>query len=192
MYKRKQWYCLVNDYQLLTTISAVYSSSHQNARNSKNNQQNCRVCKAYVSSFVLKVPRLCPFACLIGLTCGWSRSIMQMLDSVLCQSITDMWSTKWHWDKLISEYFSFPLSVPLQQCSILTFIYMLLSSDQKKKKNRTTPGKLQKKKNPSFAYRWAMNSELLKTEKKLSLIYGLSYYWAINTLLFMKPINIAL
>jgi len=126
MYKRQQCFWRVNDYQLLTTIPAVHISSRQNARNSNNDQQNCRVCKAYVSSFVLKIPRLCLFACLVGLTCGWTWSITQMLDSILCQSIPDMWSTKRHWDKLISEYFGFPLSVPLQQSSILTFIYMLL------------------------------------------------------------------
>lgn len=130
MYKRQQWFCLVNDYQLLTTISAVYISSRQSARNSNNNQQNCRVSKAYVSSFVLKDPRLCLFACLLGLTCGWTRSITQMLDSILCQSIRDMYSTKWHWEKLVSEYLDFPLSAPLQQCSILTFIYMPLLPDK--------------------------------------------------------------
>jgi len=86
MNKRQQRFCLVNDYQLLTTISAVYSSSGQNAWNSNNKQQNFRVCKVYVSSFVLKVPRLCLFGCLVRLTCGWTRTIMPMLDSILCQS----------------------------------------------------------------------------------------------------------
>jgi hypothetical protein len=34
------------------------------------------------------------------------------------QSMWDLWWTKWHWDRFFSEYFSFPLSISFQQCSI--------------------------------------------------------------------------
>jgi hypothetical protein len=42
------------------------------------------------------------------------------------QSMWDLWWTKWHWDRFLSEYFSFPLSVSFHHCSILIFIYILL------------------------------------------------------------------
>jgi hypothetical protein len=34
------------------------------------------------------------------------------------QSMWDLWWTKWHWDRLFSEYFGFPLSVSFHRCSI--------------------------------------------------------------------------
>ena len=82
-----------------------------------------------------------------------------------------MWSIKWHWDKLTSEYFGFPLSVPLQQCSVLTFIYMLLLPDKKTDDAWETA-----KEQSSFGYRWALNNEVLTTKKNLNYIYGFSYY----------------
>jgi hypothetical protein len=40
------------------------------------------------------------------------------LQARLGQSMWDLWWTKWHWDRFISEYFSFPLPISFHQCSI--------------------------------------------------------------------------
>jgi hypothetical protein len=43
-----------------------------------------------------------------------------------------MWGsywTKWHWGRVFSEYFAFPLSVSFHKCSIFIFIYMSLFPD---------------------------------------------------------------
>jgi hypothetical protein len=29
----------------------------------------------------------------------------------------DLWWTKWHWDRFVPEYFSFPLSISFHRCS---------------------------------------------------------------------------
>ena len=46
-------------------------------------------------------------------------------------SMWDLWQTQWHWDRFFSEYFTFPLSVPSHQLSILIFNLMLPFSGQK-------------------------------------------------------------
>jgi len=39
-------------------------------------------------------------------------------DSIPGQSVWHLWWTRWHCDRFLSQYFSFPLSVPFHQCSI--------------------------------------------------------------------------
>jgi len=34
--------------------------------------------------------------------------------------------TKWHWDRLFSDYLGLPLSISLHQCSVIIFFYTLL------------------------------------------------------------------
>jgi hypothetical protein len=34
------------------------------------------------------------------------------------QSMWDLWWTKWHWDRVFSEYFGFLLSISFHRCSI--------------------------------------------------------------------------
>ena len=42
------------------------------------------------------------------------------------QAMWELWSTKWHWDRIFSEYSGRPMSVSFHQCSILAFISILL------------------------------------------------------------------
>jgi hypothetical protein len=30
----------------------------------------------------------------------------------------DLWYSKWHWDRFLSEYFGFPMSISFHRCSI--------------------------------------------------------------------------
>ena len=47
--------------------------------------------------------------------------------SIRGQFVRDFWSTVWRWDRLFSEYFSFPLSISVHECWIFV-IYMLTLS----------------------------------------------------------------
>ena len=38
------------------------------------------------------------------------------------KSMRDLWWTKWHWDRLFSNYVGFPVTVPLHQ--LYTFIHL--------------------------------------------------------------------
>jgi hypothetical protein len=38
------------------------------------------------------------------------------------QFMWDLWWTKWHWDRVFSQRFDFPLSISFHQCSILIFL----------------------------------------------------------------------
>jgi hypothetical protein len=41
-------------------------------------------------------------------------------------SMCDLWWTKWHRDRVFSEYIGFPVSISFHKCLILIFIYTLL------------------------------------------------------------------
>ena len=49
--------------------------------------------------------------------------------SIQDQSMWDLWRIKWHWYRIISQYFGLPCSVSQHQCSILIFILVLLLSE---------------------------------------------------------------
>jgi hypothetical protein len=40
------------------------------------------------------------------------------------QYMWDLWWKKRHWERFLSQYFSFPLSISFHQCSILIFIHL--------------------------------------------------------------------
>ena len=42
--------------------------------------------------------------------------------------ISDLWWTKWKWDRILSRYFGSLLSLSLRQCSTLVFIFVVLFS----------------------------------------------------------------
>ena len=46
--------------------------------------------------------------------------------SIPVQCMWDLWWKKWHWYSFISAYIGFALPILFQQCSMITFIYMLL------------------------------------------------------------------
>lgn len=53
----------------------------------------------------------------------------------------DLLWTKWCWERFFSQYFGFPLSVTLHQCSVLIFGLVLLSPDD----NRSKPENVEPK-----------------------------------------------
>jgi hypothetical protein len=59
----------------------------------------------------------------IAQTVSWPVCYREGMASIPGQSVCDLWWTEWHWDRFVSEYFGFPLSVLLQQCFILNFIW---------------------------------------------------------------------
>jgi hypothetical protein len=57
------------------------------------------------------------------LGCAIAKAVRRRLFTAEAgQSMWDLWWTKWHWDKLLSELFSFPLSVSFHRCSIFTHV----------------------------------------------------------------------
>jgi hypothetical protein len=52
----------------------------------------------------------------------------------------DLWWTTWHQDRFLSEYFGFPLSISLHQCSTLIFIHIWFLAEGQ----RSNPGNLLK------------------------------------------------
>ena len=52
--------------------------------------------------------------------------------SIPRQSTPDLWWSKWHWKRVFSQYFRFPLPVLFDHCSTLIFVYMLRLPDGKR------------------------------------------------------------
>ena len=48
--------------------------------------------------------------------------------SIPCESVWGLWWTQRYWEKISSDYFGFALPVLFHQCSIFTFMYMVLLS----------------------------------------------------------------
>jgi hypothetical protein len=65
----------------------------------------------------------------------WLRRLVaglspRRLGSIAGQSMWDLWWTKWHCDRLFSQYVGFLLSVSFHQCSTLIFTQLLLAEVQ--------------------------------------------------------------